>query len=166
MGRRVKLWDAPGEYGDSDTAYKVEKKYYTSKEAYESYQNDNLNRQKVIILIHSLLGYEEHQMIPTIFLKKLKEWKPYGYDVVLQTLEDNASSVEWALQNKNFDSEIRKVQYISSIIANHLVDTEKKMKREKRSIGLMSNVVIIDDFVDLNNTQKTKDISRFLEDED
>lgn len=165
-----------GEKIDKATAYCVESisstgkkghKYYSSKEAYDNMIAQKKNRQQCIDEMYEVLGYQSFMKIPTFFYKKLSEWEPYGYDVVLDCICTNESSIEWALNNKEFKQETAKIMYICAIIENHINDSLKakknKVKQEQKE--KMVDVVDIDLNIHRDIRQKTKDISKFLEED-
>lgn len=132
MARKVKCQDS-GQYSTSDVAYKAANgKYYTSKKVYDKLNEDKKYREECISLIYSYLGYESFMKIPTFFYKKLKDWEPYGYDVVLMCIQDNKNSIEWALSNKTFNQESAKIMYICAILENHMTDSLKKCREMER----------------------------------
>lgn len=132
MGRRVKLQDL-GEFGNSDNAYKgTDNKYYSSEEAYLKILEDKADREKCVEIVFNLLEYEPGQKISTIFFKKLKEYEPYGYKVILKTLEKSLNSLEWAMMNKNFDSDNGKIFYIMAVVNNNINDVKRECNKEEK----------------------------------
>ncbi len=168
MGRQVVLRDLNIK-GNSDTAYKASNgKYYSSQEAYEKIVAEQEYRSDCIKLMYNLLDYDSFMKLPTIFYKKLKEWEPFTYRVVLKCINNKASSVDWALNNKSFNSEVAKMMYICAILDNGMVDALKEVRKEDRKKARevaenkseqVNNVAIA------NPIQQTKNISRWLEDD-
>lgn len=161
-----------GEKIEKETAYAVSKtgsngkkttKYYTSEAAYKQFELNKEYRQKCVEAMYSLLDYKAFMKIPTFFFKKLSEWEPYGFNVVLDCIQTNSKAIDWALKNKNFNSESSKIMYICAIIENHINESLKKiLALSKIKEDVKEDVFIFD--VDISNLkQKTKDISKFLE---
>lgn len=163
MGRRVKLRDL-GIPGDSDTAYKAPNKlYYSSKAAYDALLESEINRKKCIDALFDMLEYKKELRPPSYLYKKLKECESYGYDIVYETILDQAENIEWAIHNKEFNSEINKIAYIMSIVQNHLMDIYKQQKRAEAFRKRESSKIInIEEYQ--AKKQKNKDIGRWLDD--
>ena len=133
MARRVKLQDT-GEYSTSDVAYRApNKKYYSSKEAFVNREKAKNYRQQCIEKLQNIMGYQPGMKLPTLAYKKINEYeRPYGFDVLLETMNSQESSMLWAIKNKNFTSETGKVMYLFAIIQNNAMDAfQKKVHLEK-----------------------------------
>lgn len=166
--RKVKLQDT-GEYSTSDVAYQApNKKYYSSKEAYNKIVTNGKYRTKCIEFIYELLGYKEYMKIPTYFYKRLKECEGYGYDVVYKCMQIKAKDIKWALINKDFNSEVGKIMYIWAILDNGMNDALKEIVAERREVERRTLETKVEQSVNVDldvNTvkQHTVDISKFLE---
>ena len=172
MGRRVKLFDKVGEFGDSSIAFKAPTgKYFSSEKAYKDWANNRDYRQKCINKIYELLEYESYQMLPSLFYKRLSEWTGYGFETVYRAIGRAEQSICWVLNTKDFSSEVGKLMYITKIIEGQLNDAKKEVSQMHKLHGNTSSQIIIDEYatekIDLiGRKQTTKDISRFLEEED
>lgn len=164
MGRKCKLQDT-GETGDTSTAYKApDKKYYSSKEAYEKIAINSENRMKCISKLMDILGYKQGMKLPTITYKKIKEYEVYGYDVLYETILRQEKSIQWALTNKQFTSETSKISYIMAILQNNVMDSYKdKVALEKamnKSLKQDTNSILD---LDIGGTKKqSNDVSNLL----
>lgn len=121
---------------DRNDAYKAPNGfYYSSEKAYNEAVEREALRKKCIDYMHELLDYEGFMQIPTIFYKKLKEWEPYGFNVVYKAMTLAEKSIKQALKSKDFESEYHKVSYLSAIIVNNLNDAFKieTLKRQSES---------------------------------
>lgn len=160
MSRLVKCQDT-GEKISSDIAFKVctkrGNKYWSSEDAYNTYIKSEEDRLRCISAMLDILNYSEGMFISTWYLKKLKEWKNYGYDVVLSTISNKRSAIEWCLSAKEFKSEDAKVRYICAIIQNNLNDEYLKKKKEKKIVQREKTVDenILNSFSDVQSTNKT-----------
>ena len=165
--RKVKLQDT-GEYSTSDIAYQApNKKYYSSEAAYKKMMINTRYRQKCIDGMYELLGYKEFMKIPTYFYKRLKECEGYGYDVVYRCIQIKAKDIQWALNNKEFNTEVGKMMYIWAILNNSMNDALKEVVAERREEEKKNEKSEEAVNVDLDITtvkQHTVNISRFLED--
>lgn len=133
MHRQVNIIDT-GQKGWSDESYKAPNgKYYSSEEAF-------LNRQKKISLknqcidrLMELLDYKPGMKLPTLTYKRIAEYEqPYGYDVLLDTINAQEDAIRWALKNKMFGSETAKIMYIFAIIQNNaMTEFQKKIRLER-----------------------------------
>lgn len=153
-----------GEKADRKTLYKAANgKYYTSQAAYDSMVLQNEYREKCLDEIGRYLLYPAGTRLPSIAYKRLSELKDFGFDIVLSVIRDKSDAINWAMQNKDFASDSSRVMYIFGIIKNYIGDAYRKSKRElppdKPTALIQEQDLIV-------STQKTHDISRFLEDED
>ena len=167
--RKVKLQDT-GEYGVDTESYKApNKKYYSNENAYKKMVLNAEYRAKCIDKIYEILEYESFMKIPTYFYKRLKECEGYGYDVVYRCMKNKTRDIQWAIKNKDFNSEIGKFMYIWAILNNSMNDAlkevvaerreeERKIKETKYNESLNVDLDIPD------KMQHTVDISKFLED--
>lgn len=167
MARQCKC-QVTGEKGTTDTFYKADNgKYYKSKEVYDIWNKENEDRKNVIERFAvDFLDYKPGQVFPTVLTKKLKELEFYGYDVINRTIDKAYNSIQYAIQHKEFKSDVGKISYIFAIIKNNINDVYKQVVQEgKRS----ETVCEIDNEVDIDNIQtnhKEKNIKKWLEDDD
>jgi len=167
--RRVKLQDT-GEYGTSSTAYQApNKKYYSSEAAYLKMAANATYRAKCIDAMYAILEYKTFMKLPTYFYKRLKECEGYGYDVVYRCMLDKANDIRWAVNNKDFNSEVGKMMYIWAILNNYMNDALKEVVAERRERERKSKTTATEESVNVdldidNGDQHTVNISRFLED--
>lgn len=161
MSRKVKCQDT-GEYSTSDKAWRSPKgKYYSSEEAYNAIQTNLTNKALCIDKIKDILRYKDFMKLPTLFYKKLSEWEPFGYDVVLTTMNNKHDDMCWALNNKQFTSESGKLMYLCTIIENNLVDAYKEKVAQNKVVNHLSDIT--EDVAITNQKQATRDISKWLE---
>lgn len=169
MARRCKC-QVTGEYGTTNVFYKAENgKYYKSKEVYEVWNKENEDRKNVIEKFAvDFLDYQPGQVFPTVLTKKLKELEFYGYDVINSTIDKTYASIQYAIQHKDFKSDVGKISYIFAIIKNNINDVYKQtIKREKEQKS--KSICGMDNSVDIDNIQtnhKEKNIKKWLEDDD
>ena len=170
-GRIVNVIDT-GEKGNTLNLFKAPNgKWFSSEDAYLKWDMDKTFRNMCIEEVRKQLNYEEFMKLDTLFLKKLQEWKPFGYDVVYNCIKSQANGVEWAINNKSFSNEKAKVQYVSVIYQNHMVDAYKdKQRRLKAEQKRRKDAVEIEEkTIDLSKVgvknKKGKDVSSLLGDE-
>ena len=169
MARQCKC-QVTGEKGTTDTFYKADNgKYYKSKEVYDIWNKENEDRKNVIEKFAiDFLDYEPGQVFPTVLTKKLKELEFYGYDVINRTIDKVYNSIQYAIQHKEFKSDVGKISYIFAIIKNNINDVYKRtvqQEKEKKN----RTVCEIDNELDIDNIQtnhKEKNIKKWLEDDD
>lgn len=167
MARQCKC-QVTGEKGTTDTFYKADNgKYYKSKEVYDIWNKENEDRKNVIERFAvDFLDYKPGQVFPTVLTKKLKELEFYGYDVINRTIDKAYNSIQYAIQHKEFKSDVGKISYIFAIIKNNINDVYKQVVQEEKRI---ETVCEIDNEVDIDNIQtnhKEKNIKKWLEDDD
>lgn len=169
MARQCKC-QVTGETGTTDTFYKADNgKYYKSKEVYDIWNKENEDRKNVIEKFAvDFLDYKPGQVFPTVLTKKLKELEFYGYDVINRTIDKVYNSIQYAIQHKEFKSDVGKISYIFAIIKNNINDVYKQtvqQEKEKKN----GTVCEIDNELDIDNIQtnhKEKNIKKWLEDDD
>lgn len=168
MARSVRLVDT-NELSTSDISYKAPNgKYYSSEEAYNKWDLNKKMRIKCVEKMYDLLNYKSFMKIPSLFYKKLSEWEPYGYDVVLICMNSVNDKVSWIIKNKDFQSETAKILYLCSVFENNMTDAlkEKARKERMKESSLKNNVKEIED-VDLSKVGTSKrghDVSSLLGD--
>ena len=168
--RKVKLQDT-GEYSTDNLAYKApNKKYYSSEAAYKKMCRNAEYRAKCIDLTMGLLEYKSFMKLPTLFYKRLKECEGYGYDVVYRCIQMKGKDIQWAIHNKTFNSEVGKIMYVWAILNNHMNDALKEVVAERRAEEKKKITTAVEESVNVdldidNKTQRTVNISEFLEDE-
>lgn len=167
-GRKVKCY-ATGEIGNSLTFYKApDKHYYKNKKIYEQRKRDiELHKQIIDIIVDDFLNYQHGQKFPTILTKKLAELKFYPNEVILKTIEKCKSTIQYYMDNKEFDSDYGKIGYIFAIIVNNINDIYRDWKRNqiietKQTVQNIENQNITIENIGTKNTGK--DISKWLED--
>ena len=170
MSRKVKLQDT-GEFGINTQAYQAQnKKYYSSKEAYQKIARNAEYRAKCIDGMYALLEYKDFMKLPTYFYKRLSECEGYGYDVVYHCMKKKARDIQWAIHNKEFNSEVGKMQYIWAILNNYMNDALKQVVAERRAEEKKNKTSAVEESVNVDLEipevkQSTVNISKFLEDE-
>ena len=117
---------------DRKDAYKAPNGfYYSSEDAYLAAKKIDEQRKRCIDYIYSVMEYESFMKLPSIFFKKLKDWTPYGYDVIYSAMMLADNSIRQAILTKEFVDEQGKISYISAIIQNKLNDAYKASKTAK-----------------------------------
>lgn len=172
MARRV-ICQITKEEGTNETFYRGENgKYYKSKEVYDNFTKIRDSRKAVIDYISDLVGYENGMKFPTIMTRKLNEYEFYGYDIVLDTIKENADRIDWCLNNKEFSNESSKLSYIFGIISNTINDVYLKHKRQEKQLQKINSSVDKNVEVEMNlmlsqsepqKRSKGTDISNLLE---
>lgn len=128
-----------------------------------------------IYIASEILGYEIGKITPPFLKKRIQTLaKSYDYEVIKLCLEYMKKDLHYYLNNKEFEDERHKVNYIMVIVENNINDTYKIWKRKKeieqKQQGIMDNTTYdIDEIkyvsqkvVNKNNT----DISNFLMEDD
>lgn len=163
--RQVKCRDTGMLVSASDAWKAPDGKYYSSQGAFKHLENEKMYRQKCLEELGNILGYKDGQKFPTIVAKRIKEYKAYGYDTVLQTILDKKQIILYNLCNKTFASEYNKVSYIMAIITNSINDVYKRKKTEEKDVRVNESVATMEEVTAVNspvNTRNIHDISKFL----
>jgi len=168
MARKVKC-QVTQEYGMSDEFIKIDNKYYKSQQVYDQYKKNTEDYKLLINLIcNDFLNYQKGQVFPTMLTKKIKELEFYPNEVIIKTVEKNYETLKYWMDNKEFSNDTGKISYLFAIIKGNINDIYKEWKRnnlteqyEKKSI-----IDTEENIETLNTTQKGKDISNWLEDDE
>ena len=168
----VKLQDKEDEKMERDLAYRVRKGkrnyYYSSKEAYEAIESDIKYRHKSMNLLTEILGFKNAKDLPQLTYKYINEYQePLGLDVLYDTLIFKRNDIEYALGNKDFESELAKIKYIFGIVQNNYMTEYKKKVAMKRlqSVTPYSAIDVSGD-ITTERRQAVKDIRAFLDDDE
>ena len=168
----VKLQDKEEEKMERDLAYCVKKGkrnyYYSSKEAYEAFESDNKYRRMSTNLLIEILGYKKSKMLPNLTYKYVNEYKePLGLDVLYDTLTSKRNDIEYALGNKDFESEEDKIKYIFGIIQNsYITEYNKKVAMKRLQSVLPYSATDESGVITTERRQAVKDIRAFLDDDE
>ena len=141
--------------------YCSEKEYLTNKQ--ESEYNSNMKKSTYTLLHDEILQYDENQIILNKKLEQLG--KLYSWEVVYKTFNLCKKDILFWVNNKSFDNEYFKMNYIMAIISNKINDVYLQNKREK-----LNGTIKQDTYIDVNllnddftrKTNNSNDISQFL----
>lgn len=168
-GRKVRCFET-GEYGTSLTFYKApDGHYYKDEQTYLRHDHKSKTHRKLIDELSEYMGYIPGMVFPTCITQSLKELSFYGEDVILETLERNRDSVEYAMRTKNFNGDRQRALYLMAIIKNHINDVYKEFKKAKESSTQMQEETLIpevsteEEMQNIGCMTKGKDISNFLD---
>lgn len=165
MARKVKLQDT-GEVSTSDKAFKApNNKYYSSEEVYNAIVEEYKEKCNCINALKENLGYAENMRLPTIAYKFIEEYRDsFGFDALFATIIAQKGAIEWALRNRDFNSEVAKIKYIFAIIQNNVMTEYKKIKTAK-IVGLHENSFAEYEDIEIsNNTISSSDVSSLIGD--
>ena len=165
MGRIVNFIDTKSK-GNSADGFKAPKgKYFSTRQAYEKWEQKRVDRSRCIEALMELLGYDDPNMKPNTFLfRELKSLEPYGYDVIFDTILECEDAIEYTLETKGFNNEINEIKYIMAIINNNIKAVYNRKQAQQKLKERKGQIIQIEDFIPKKQT--TNDISRWLDDED
>lgn len=173
MARQVIVRDDPnGRKADPKTLYKApNNKYYSSKAAYDAIVEKQTYWMQCINAMCELFEYKEGTPPNTYIMRSLKELEPYGYDVVLDTINAQADTIRKILSQKEFDKEIFKIKYTFAIINNNVADVynhKRKVEQEDKIVEFKNyshGLEEIDSGYDIGGVSgKGRDVSKLLGD--
>ena len=169
MGRRVKC-QVTGEYGDSETFVKINKKYYKSQAIYDvDKKQKELWSQIVSFICEDLLGYTKGATFPTLITRKLNELNYYDREVILETFKQCREDIlYWISRADKFDNDIGRIHYMFAIVKGKINDVDRVWKRRAEQTSRLQNIDVdaISSFEIKNNKFQNKDISKWLEDDE
>lgn len=118
-----------GEYGTVDTFVKIDNQYYKSQEIYEEDRHKKETYRELIDYIcREFLGYYAGQPFIPALPRRLKELDFYDYDVILETFKHKTKEIRYALDTKQFATDVSKLNYIFAIVKNSIGDVYKYIK--------------------------------------
>ena len=94
--------------------------------------------------------------------------KKYSYKAIYETIKRCQSSLDYAFQNKKFESTNHKLSYIFVVIKNHIDDVYKDIKEKEKQTKIKENEIYNSQLIEnMNNVKragatKRKDFSDFL----
>ena len=166
MARKVKC-AVTGKYGTSDEFVKIDGKYYSSYEVYAEYAKSAEYWKKVVDkLACEFLGYKEGQPFPTLLTKRLKDLDFYDNETIYKTVLYSEDAIRYSMQMKNFANDHARISYIMAILKANINTVFKQVLEERRQLKKQPSQTNIDiDGMDdaINPRQKTKDLSKYLE---
>lgn len=167
MARKVKC-AITGKYGTSDEFIKIDGKYYSSYEIYaEHVKSAEYWKKLVNILACDILGYESGQSFPTLLTKRLKDLSFYDNEIIYRTVLYSEDAIKYSMKMKNFANDHARISYIMAILKSNINTVFKQVIEERKELKKQPSQTNIDiDGMNENKNpiQKTKDISRFIED--
>ena len=145
---------------DRNTAFKVTQGrrnlYYCSKEEYDKLFEQDRMMDKVYSEIAYHMGYSALTKNFTQKINTLNE----PAEVILATIKAQQNGIQWAMENKNFSSDWHRFAYILAIIKNHIPETKKQLRQEKKA----DNSGLQEDMFELPERKRKPDnrISKFI----
>ena len=174
-GRRVKC-KATGEYGNSNVFFKSpEDGYFKTEEIYTKWKEKIKYFQKAKDCIYfDFLGYKKGEPAPPNYImKKFNELVEfYGSKIVYLTILECYDDIMWAVRNKEFQSYVGKVNYITAILKGRIRDVAAKEKKmQVKKARLQKAEVQADDLQEIKINQevhakKAKDLSSIIGEDD
>ena len=142
--------------------------YYCSESEYNEHIKEKQERENMIKLIRSILGYVDGMILPPILIKKINVLnKFYPSEVLSDCFDFNKDTISywWNLEGK-FSNEYGRVSYIMKIIESNINDQYIKWKNkkqiEKKNLINKNKTSIMN--IDYEpKKRKSKDISSFLD---
>lgn len=170
MARKCKC-KACGNELTTDTGYKaVDGKYYCNEQEYDERVLNLDYKKKTFLLLEECMGYDNKQILPPIFRKKIGEYAlSYPYEIIYFTVINNKDTIlYWVSRDDKFKNDFGKACYIASIIGNNINDTYIKVKRDNKvKKNAHTNMIDIELMDDIEQTichkKNTNDISNFLD---
>ena len=158
----------------TDVAYCVKvngrNQYYCSEEEYNKEQEKKRDKIECNKYIAEIMRVPCITPAMMKLVNGLNDY--YDYKIIKRAFKDNKDSIQWALANKEFNSEFAKCKYIISIILNNIEKSKKAWIKEQEELQKLfnktnSNNVDIE-ILNFNRidvkTKQNSDISMFLED--
>lgn len=123
--------------------------------------------KKLCDTIANFIGYdpENGQPMPTIVFRRLKELEFYSDEIIQQTMDENASSIQWAMQNKQFTDDAGKASYLMAIVRNKVAAVYRREKDKAGKTVKKETEPNLDTMVDLSTigtVHKGNDVSSLL----
>ena len=160
----VKCWDI-NDKRPKEECYKAPNgKYYTTKEAYDYMVANHEWQDKCVDLYRDWVGRKDAG--PSIWVKKLKEVKEYGNEVIYAAMLLSDDNARYAVANKNFNNEYQMAAYLWAIVNGNMLEADRKIreknKREKEAKIQEQSHHYEEIQEQTKHRSKTVDISKFL----
>lgn len=126
---------------------------------------------EIMSILGNILGYNNGQKFPTILPKKISELREgYSDDVIIETILRSTKDIQWAIHNKEFDTDYNMCAYISAIIINKINDVKKEMEHielaKKKMFSTNYDECVPEDFSEIGSRKvENKDLTSLFEGE-
>lgn len=153
--RKVKYQDT-GEYGSNESGYQApNKKYYSSKEAYDLIVKNKELYKEVYIKLQEIL---ETSSVPPIVIKEVNKYKA-RYDIVLEILERTGEIIREGLRTRNITNSFCVARYVGTFINNNYREIEKEFE-ELVTVKKQRHIEEPEDMSHIGHKHKHKDLSQ------
>lgn len=153
-------------------AYQVvegtKKYYYCTEEEYNEILKEKEQYNSCLETIAKIINAK---FVAPLMIKKVNEIRQfYDYHVIERAFKECQSTIQWSIDNREFNNEFAKAKYIISIVANNIAKVDKKIKQERKELERLftknnnMEVEIMDIPVNRNiKSKEVSDISMFLD---
>lgn len=150
----------------SESFYRApNRKWYRDEETYQKWQaSDNARRAAIELVFTRFLGYPlgEGVKFPTLLSRKVQGYeKAYGYEILLQCLQENAVRIEEALQWKDLPTDNAKLSYLFAIVDSYINGTKR---RASIPVSQTKRPGPPDEIHELSVKHKERDVRKWLDD--
>ena len=169
------FYKAPnGKYFQNESVYQAwlegrrkEKASQNKQKQYDKPGRTSESYKKLCDTIADFLGYERggHQPMPTVVFRRLKELDFYSDEIIQQTFDENADAIQWAMQNKKFEGDLGKANYMMAIVRNKIAEVYRREKDKAKKTAKEESRPDFDTMFDLSNigaVHKGNDVSSLL----
>lgn len=112
-------------------------RYFSSEEAFKKYTANTTYRNKCIDFMFDVMGFNgNNSRLDTRFYKDLESYSDVGFEIVYEVLDGERKSIEWAINNKNFETQYQQIKYIFAIVNNNIMKYQKIHKEQELSAAL------------------------------
>lgn len=110
----------------------TKKSYYCTEEEYNEILRE---KEQYNSCLENVAEITSVKFVPPIMIKKINEIRQfYDYYIIERTFKECQSTIQWSMDNREFNNEFAKAKYIMSIVANNIAKVDKKIKQEKKEL--------------------------------
>lgn len=157
-----------GEIGTTDLFYKFHdgsrNRYFKNEEIYNEWFSKKEERRLLLTYISENIF--EGEVIPSVFLKKLKEVN-VDNQTLLEALQLSLDGIKYARDNVSFSNAYQMSAYFVAIIKNNIYEAAQivKIEREVKKPDNNADIDLFESAMKAKSTKASNDISMFLEDD-
>lgn len=129
-------------------------------------------KELISYVVEEFLDYEEGMVFPTFIHRAVKDLSTfYTYPMMKEAIKRGEESIRWAMENRDFEDDTRKLQYIMAVCKGNINNVYKEWKQaeefSKNKAQKNEEVAMFEvETVKYRSRKSTKDISAFLSEED
>lgn len=119
-----------GEFGDSSVFYQVGSRWFKSEEVYKYWKHENNLREQCYEAVADVIGISNSYYLPTVVYDEMNFAKPYGYEIVHETIRQYAPNIKRHFKEHPPKSDYAASKYAFAVFKAHYDDVQKRIMRQ------------------------------------